>query len=267
MEILCYFHGMQLPQTIAEVIDHLDLIIQSSLEEENELGYFAALYQKVTIKVKEGIANGRFEDGRRMEQLDVVFANRYIEAYHAYKAKQPLSKSWKLTFDAATHKDKIILQHLLLGMNAHINLDLGIAAAEICPGLQIQSLKNDFVEINTLLFELIDEVQDNLSGVSPLLRNLDFLIKKSDEQFVRFNMKAARQHAWIVAQRMAFVSDADRHQHQRINIINSTDDYVVELGDMISRPGRLVRIGIWLIKFLESKNVNTGIEALRYVDK
>lgn len=260
MEILCYFRPMQLPRTIDEVIDHLDIIIESSLQNASALGFFASLYQKVTIKVREGIANGRFEDGPRMEILDVIFANRYLQAYHDYKASRPVTRSWKLAFDAARSSDKIILQHLMLGMNAHINLDLGIAAAETSPGDQIQSLKNDFKEINNLLFELIDEVQDNLSGVSPLLGNLDFLIKDRDEQFARFSMKAARQHAWVVAQRMAFADEA-----QRVKAIRSTDDYVVELGNMIDRPGRWTRFGVWLVGLIESKDVAKGIAVLRYV--
>ena len=45
----------------------------------------------------------------------------------------------------------VILQHLLLGINAHINLDLGIAAVETSPGNQLAPLKNDFDMINKLL--------------------------------------------------------------------------------------------------------------------
>ncbi len=258
MEILCYFRNMQLPRTIKEVIEVLDNIIESSLTEESTLGYFAALYQKVTIKVQQGIANGRFENGPRMERLDVIFANRYIQAYHDFRAGKPVTKAWRLAFQAAQHKEPIILQHLFLGMNAHINLDLGIAAAEVAEPGQLQALKGDFNEINQLLFELIDEIQDNLSGVSPLLGNLDFLIKDRDEQFARFSMKAARDHAWLVAQRMMILGE-----DQRIENIQSTDDYVVELGNMILHPSKLARFGIWLIRLLESKNVERGIHSLR----
>jgi len=52
-----------LARTIDEVIVHLDDIIARSIREQSRLGYFAALYRKVTVKVKEGIAQGRFEDG------------------------------------------------------------------------------------------------------------------------------------------------------------------------------------------------------------
>ena len=44
--------------TIDEVIAVLEDIILKSEQTNSPAGYFAALYQKVTIKVKEGIASG-----------------------------------------------------------------------------------------------------------------------------------------------------------------------------------------------------------------
>ena len=58
-------------KNIDEVIAQLTDIIDISRQEPGRLGYFAALYRKVTINVKQGILNGRFEDGARMERLDV----------------------------------------------------------------------------------------------------------------------------------------------------------------------------------------------------
>ncbi len=63
-------------KNIDEVIARLTDIIDISRQESSRQGYFAALYRKVTINVKQGILNGRFEDGARMERLDVNFAVR-----------------------------------------------------------------------------------------------------------------------------------------------------------------------------------------------
>jgi hypothetical protein len=63
--------------TIDEVINQLEKIIKESIDTRSRIGFFAALYHKVTVRVKEGILKNEFEDGARMEQLDVVFANRY----------------------------------------------------------------------------------------------------------------------------------------------------------------------------------------------
>ena len=81
-------------QTIDEVLEALDGIIKQAEENNDTAGYFAALYRKVTARVKQGIASNEFEDGARMEQLDVIFANRYIDAYVAWKNDEPVTASW-----------------------------------------------------------------------------------------------------------------------------------------------------------------------------
>ena len=46
-------------QTIADVISSLDEIVQQSYDEASRLGYFAALYRRVTCAVRDGIAAGQ----------------------------------------------------------------------------------------------------------------------------------------------------------------------------------------------------------------
>ena len=186
-------------QTIDEVIDILQNIIQQSIQEQSTKGYFAVLYRKVTQKVKEGIANGMFEDGDRMEQLDVVFANRYIEAYYLYQSNLLTSKSWEIAFKESDNSGLIVLQHLLLGMNAHINLDLGIAAAQICPKEAISGLENDFNTINTILSSLVADVERDLSEIWPTLGWILKKINGVDSFLIDFSMKQARDGAWEFA--------------------------------------------------------------------
>lgn len=95
--------------TIDEVIAQLDEIIARSRRENSRLGFFAALYRQVTIKVKDGIASGRFEDGVRMERLDVIFADRYLEALGHFRAGEPANKCWHAAFEAATSWRLLIL--------------------------------------------------------------------------------------------------------------------------------------------------------------
>ena len=146
-------------RTIDEVIGQLDDIIARSIREQNRLAYVAALYRKVTAKVKEGIAEGRFENGARMERFDVTFANRYLTALGQFQRGEQPSLCWLASFKAAASWRPIILQQLLLGMNAHINFDLGIAAAEIAPGDELPSLEHDFNEINDILAGLVANVE------------------------------------------------------------------------------------------------------------
>ncbi len=190
-------------QTIDEVIGALDAIIQRAWDERNRVGYFAALYRRVTRAVKAGIANNQFSDGRRMETLDVVFANRYLDALAAYQAKQDPSRCWKVAFDACTDDSRIVLQHLLAGMNAHINLDLGVASAQVCPGDCIEGLKSDFEMINTVLAAQVGAVESEMSTISPLINTLSHVGLKSETTMINFNIGLARQAAWFAAERLA----------------------------------------------------------------
>src|SRR6187549_599282 len=137
--------------TIAEIIERLTAITTWARQTNSRLGFFPALYRTVTIEVQRGIKEGRFQDPVRMERLDVIFARRYLDAFDAHQRGEPVTRSWRLAFDATGRWRPIILQHLLLGMNAHINLDLGIAAATVAPGASLAALRHDFNEINDIL--------------------------------------------------------------------------------------------------------------------
>ena len=52
--------------SIDRVIEILDQIIDECEQNEDPRGYFASLYKKVTVKVKEGIVRGR-RGGDRLE--------------------------------------------------------------------------------------------------------------------------------------------------------------------------------------------------------
>jgi hypothetical protein len=105
-------------RTIDEVLEQLDEIVDLARHEKSRLGYFAALYHNVTIKLNEGILAGSFEDGAHMERLDAAFANRYLDAFDRYHRGEDLSKCWRPSFRAAQIWHPIVLQHLLLGINA-----------------------------------------------------------------------------------------------------------------------------------------------------
>lgn len=247
-----------LATTIDEVIDQLSVIVDRSRLESSRLGYFASLYRKVTMCVKSGISTGRFEDGHRMEQLDVRFANRYLEAYHRHAAGKAVTESWQLAFDAAHGWRPIILQHLLLGMNAHINLDLGIAATETCPGDDLPALKHDFDEINRILADLVQPVQDEIGEVSPWIGFLGKIESRTDDVIVNFSMDRARSAAWRFAVRLNGLDDSARPA-----AIQKRDHDIASLGRMVQKPGRyLLPAGLLMIRLRESNDVSRVIDTL-----
>jgi hypothetical protein len=244
-------------QSLAEVICELDQIIAWAYEHESPLGYFAALYRKVTMKVAEGIQAGFFDDGPRMACLDVVFANRYLEALALYLQGQAPTRSWHVAFEAARNPRLIILQQLFLGINAHINLDLGIAAAKIVPPNKMHALKNDFDKINLILAEMADEVQGAIDGVSPGLALLNYIGGRTDERFADFSLIMAREAAWRAALQLA---EATSDQLDRE--IYRLDDLTSSLAQLIVKPDPLTQWVIRIIHWRECKETRRIIQAL-----
>ena len=246
-----------MPETIDQVIQQLDDIVDRTKRENCRLGYFAALYRKVTLKVKAGIREGFFEDGERMERLDVIFANRYLEAFEQHQKNIPPTQSWQLAFETAKHWWPIVLQHLLLGMNAHINLDLGIAAARTSPGDAVHGLKNDFNKINEILAALVDGVENELAQIWPVLGLLDYTAGKTDEVLINFNMKIARDHAWQVAEKLAPLE-----QTHQMSAIKELDNRIAVFGRVILHPGFVISTVNKIIRLGERGTIGHIIDLL-----
>ena len=244
-------------KTIDQVIEGLNDIIEVAKKENSRIGYFPALYRKVTKSVKEGIEKGAFDNGPRMEKLDVIFANRYLEAYDQFSKNEKPTESWQIAFDKTSHYWPIVLQHLLWGMNAHINLDLGIAAAKVAPGEAIHGLKDDFDKINGLLASLVGEVEQELSKVWPTLKTILKLSGKIDDFLVNFSMKVARDEAWKFATELAFASTEEQAE-----MIAKKDQEVAHFAKFVNPPGIIPKVIFGIIRLGERGTVAEIIEVL-----
>ncbi|MFL5382106.1 MAG: DUF5995 family protein [Longimicrobiaceae bacterium] len=242
-----------LPNDIDGVIERLEAIIRDCIERQDRLGYFAALYNRVTIAVKEGIARGEFDDGARMERLDVIFANRYIAAYEAYRSGELPSMAWFKAFNAAQGSQHIVLQHLLAGMNAHINLDLGIAAARTAAGSALPGLEPDFNRINSVLAALTPIVEQQLDETSPLFDRLTHLAPRLELKMIGFSMQKARDTAWAFARELAPL----KHLPQ-VAKMAARDAAAALLADVVLNDGVIVR----MIRARESQDVAHNIQVL-----
>lgn len=248
--------------TIDEVIHQLEELIDECIATKNRIGYFAALYHKVTVRVKEGILKKEFEDGVRMERLDVIFANRYLEAVHQFRNKQTPSGSWLAAFDATKKRSTLVLQQLLLGMNAHINLDLGIAAVDTTTGVEIDTIRSDFNSINNIIGSLVFEVMNEINRVSPLLSLFGFHAT-NESILIQFSITNARDGAWNFAEDL-FVK---RGKPTFETCLSARDATIKKLGLSLLKPKGLIRITMWFVHLFEWKNPARVIKAFYKYEK
>ncbi|MFB6456280.1 DUF5995 family protein [Chitinophaga sp. Hz27] len=242
--------------TLDEVIAKLESIIAYSIQHKDRSGYFAALYYKVTLKVKEGIAAGQFGDGQNIARLDIQFANRYFNAYDQWQKGAPVTKSWEMAFTATKQRSYLILQHLLLGMNAHINLDLGIATCEIADG-NLDNIRTDYNNINLILSSLTYGVISQLNLLSPFMSILGFRGSKSNSMLVQFSLGNARDGSWCFAEALALQKGSAYDA-----FILNRDNEIAELGGSLIKNKGFLRIGVWLIHLFENKKVDEIIDVL-----
>jgi hypothetical protein len=245
------------PVNIDEIVGRLTEITMWARRTKSRLGFFPALYRTVTLEVQRGITDGRFQDPTRMERLDVIFARRYLDAFTAYERGEPMTRSWRLAFDATTRWRPIILQHLLLGMNAHINLDLGIAAATVAPGASLAALRHDFNEINGILEGLMDGVESEISTLSPWIDIVATVSGNVDGVLGSFKLRLARNVAWAVAEKLAPLDPAQQaHEIQKL-------DLAAELfGRALLYPPLLTTAALLLVRGRETSTVQEVIDIL-----
>lgn len=248
--------------TIDEVIQLLDEIIEKSKLEQSAIGLFAILYREVTVKVKEGIRDGSFQNGERMEKLDVIFANRYLKAYYQYQAKEKPSECWGFAFEQAEKFWPIVLQHLLLGINAHVNLDLGIASAQVSTVEDIGDLKSDFDQINAILSNLVGGVEKCLIKIWPTLTLILKLTGKIDNFFIDFSMQTARDGAWKFANEFVAVPE-----NQIEACIQLRDQRITEIARLVSNPGYFVSAVFKFIRLFERGTVAQKIMDMQIMEE
>lgn len=240
------------------VLTELTRIVDRGERDDLRTGYFAALYREVTRRVKADLGTGRFADPARMERLDVVFANRYLEALARYRNGGSPTRSWEVALEATDRWSPLILQHLLVGMNAHINLDLGIAAADVAPEGALGDLEDDFGEINDILGRMIDGVQRRLEPVSPWVGVLDRVGGEADEVVSNFCLRKARRDAWSFAQALSEASSS-----RRAVLIEEKDRETARRAEHILDPGGLwLRPVLWAARLRESSDPTAVIRLL-----
>jgi hypothetical protein len=235
----------------------MENIIDWCISNKSAMGYFCTVYHRVTLRIKDEIKKGSFEDNDRMAKLDIIFARRYVDALEQFRNKKEASECWKLSFEESNSTNLTALQHIFLGMNAHIIFYLGVAASEVAQGEEIFDLKNDFFLVNEILLSMIDEVQDHLAKIWWPLKVIDILLGRLDENFAGALIRLARLKAWDHACLLA-LCDPKYLDRAKIELDKDTVDFSTN----VTKPTGIIKFVFWLIRSLERKDVSKNIEKI-----
>jgi len=181
---------------IDRVISELCAITERARDKRDRLGYFSGLYLATTRAVADGIRRGFFHNSKRMVLFDAMFAKYYFDALEKWNHGGQPSGPWHEAMTAASEREMFIVQHMLLGMNAHINLDLALVVRSLAKDGDLDGLHHDYVVVNQILRATIDYVQNVINAISPPFAVIDEAGGPMDEWLAALAIELFRDNAW-----------------------------------------------------------------------
>jgi hypothetical protein len=222
-------------RSVGDVVAGLSALEAFFLERRDKRGVFVAAYLPITLEIQRRIQEGRFDDNAWVAAYLVAFANLYRQALAAYDSGRLASvpKPWRIAFDAAADDSCLLLQHLLLGINAHINHDLPIALSEVTIDPDRASRQRDHTAVNEALQVATDPVQERLARLyAPGLGLLDVVAGVFDEQLTNFSFEKAREAAWTAGVLLVDAGD----DVKRAAVRKRTEEQAAALARLVLAP-------------------------------
>lgn len=222
-------------------------VVEAALRERHDRrAIFASAYVVITEAIRQRVQAGWFGDNAWAERYAVAFADLYRQALASYEAGalETIPKSWRFAFDTSSAGRGLLIQDLVLGVNAHVNHDLALALqiVGIDPGRPARYA--DHTLVNVVLCEATDRLQDQVCDLyAPILRLLDLAGGRLDEALASFSVAKARESAWLTAVALANARD----DGERTALRGGLNDRAAVLARLILSPNPAQP---WLIEAL-----------------
>jgi hypothetical protein len=215
-------------------------------------GYFPAIYARMTVHVERAAAEGRVGDQAQMEHFARNFAERYLGPR---RGDRPMPGSWRAAADVTGDRRLLIAQHLLLGINAHVNFDLPQVVVELADESgDLESLRPGFDAINDILAETYPELVRDVGRVAGWMAAAS---AHGGSRLFNFSLQRARDTAWLTAQRLHALAPGARPA-----AVAELDDLVRVLAYLITRPPVPVSWVVPLVRRLEPNDPEAVTAAL-----
>ena len=219
-------------KSVPEVISGFEWLENEFIQNEDLRGVFATAYLHITRSINEAIRVQSFHNNAWSEMYLIRFANLYRIALLNYETDGDslVPKSWKVAFELAKNKEGLIIQHLMLGINAHINHDLAIALYDVKIDPDRDQKYADHTKINLILEKATAGLKRKVAEkYAPILARLDRAFGTLDDEITEFSIPKAREHAWSFAIALtAAQTDIERNILKR-----SLDEQAAVLSNLI----------------------------------
>lgn len=194
----------------SDIIDHMKQQTRTWQAAGDHRAIFLECYTLMTGNMLLAIDAGRFNDGIWAKRLLLRFADYYFIALDAYGCTdKDCVTVWTYAHDCSCEKDLHVLQHLLLGINAHINYDLVLSLVDLLEPewakLSEEEREKRYADhclVNEVIAATIDTVQDEVvERHDPRMDIIDRLFGRLDERLLSALINRWRQGVWDNAMR------------------------------------------------------------------
>ena len=218
--------------SVDDVLQEFEWLENHIFQSGDLRGVFATAYLHISHAIARELEADQFENREWSASYMIRFANLYREALHHYENNRvrEVPKSWLIAFDLAEKRKGFIIQHLLLGINAHINHDLAIALSDV--GLEPERVekKSDYDRINQILREATDGLKKTVTEkYAPILKRLDDISGEISNDVANFSIPKARKHAWT----FGIALHSSGSQKEKKLLLKSLDEQAAVLARLI----------------------------------
>jgi hypothetical protein len=191
------------------IIQKMTQLAQAWETQNDQRAIFLRCYSMMTDNMMDAVQAKRFQDNAWVEKLLHHFADYYFNALACFDCGDQVPPVWQAVHQRA-QGPLHVMQHLLLGINAHINYDLVLSIYDMLkeewPHLDDQTRtirQEDHRLVNVIIGETIDKVQDEvIEKHDPRMDWLDQFLGRIDEKLLSLLISRWRAEVWDKAQVM-----------------------------------------------------------------
>ncbi len=203
--------GESRPESVEEVVGTFQRLLNRFREQNDYRAIFLHAYLIITQRFLDALGERSFDGGRVFldarwtEELLVAFANLYLDTLEEEEASHYHSSTWAQAHRCAKSQKGTVVEDLLLGVNAHINVDLAYAVYLVLQNeragtpdpVLLARRKFDYEQVNRILFECIDPIEEEISShYGGVIGVVDDLMGSLDEALTRYGVKRFREQVW-----------------------------------------------------------------------
>ncbi len=226
----------------SDVSTWLRTLEQQFLSARDRRGVFVTAYLTITEALESQCDAGGFHDPAWVREYLIAFAALYRDALRQDALAREsdddvlarnVPKSWRVAFDAAYAGRGWVIQHLMLGVNAHINHDLALALLTAGIAQDRATRYADHTAVNQVLERSTLQLKTEVAiKWAPVLQRLDQAAGTLDDEVTVFSISKARDHAWA----MAVAIDATRGTPGESLLRAALNDQAAVLARLILAP-------------------------------